>query len=318
MKASTLDSIIFNLLVTACRHKGNLLVRPWWGRLNSAFQARRRIVRTTIHERSALVNFGYTYPVTARLYPNFNNPLLELVHATYKSKQRSIRLVDVGAAIGDTVLLVDANCPGMVSEYVCVDGDAEFFEYLKKNLSHLSNVRCILHQLSRSAGLNPELVRIHVGTASAQGKVNVKTAPLDSVLDSHTVGPVDVLKIDVDGFDGEVLAGATTILKNSRPGVIFEWHPILCKQTGNSWSVAFEILRQNGYRQSAWFTKFGTFSHFESLDDISSLRAMAEFCETTTAFSDWHYDVVCLPGDNPTGLRTIADLAFARQRKSQF
>jgi FkbM family methyltransferase len=34
-----------------------------------------------------------------------------------------------------------------------------------------------------------------------------EVAPVNSILSSHGVGPVDLVKMDVQGFEGQVLAG---------------------------------------------------------------------------------------------------------------
>ena len=316
MKPALLDSIVFNVLVKTCTRQSHPLVRPWWRRVHSAFSERRRVVQTKIHGQSTMLNFGYTDPVVARLHRSFNAPLLELVSTIHRLRGRPIRLADIGAAIGDTILLVEGNCPGVVSEYICIDGDAEFSNYIKANLAHLPNVRCVFQQLSRDEGYNAELIRTHSGTASAQGNGQVPTAPLDEVLRQIQVEAIDLLKVDVDGFDGEVLAGGEEVLQRDQPGVIFEWHPTLCKQTRNDPLVAFEVLRKNGYSRAAWFTKFGAFSHFSSLDDVASLSALAQFCVSTTQFEDWHFDVVALADRDSHALGDLADLRSARDRIS--
>jgi FkbM family methyltransferase len=262
-----------------------------------------------------LASFGYTYPLTIRLYPTFNAPLLEIVHEVYRLKGRSVSLVDVGAAIGDTVLLVESNCPDLISDYVCVDGDPEFFEYLKTNLSFLKNVRCILVQLSRLGGLGASLVRIHAGTASAQGAAQVKTSTLDEVLATCSVGPIDVLKIDVDGFDGEVLSGAMNILQKYQPCVIFEWHPILCAQTGNDWHEAFKSLIAAGYDRFIWFTKFGTFSHFMFRYHQPSVEALANHCLSDVP-EDRHYDIVALHDSCQLDVQGLVNLKFSANRRA--
>jgi hypothetical protein len=155
----------------------------------------------------------------------------------------------------------------------------------------------ILRQLARSEGREPSLVRIHSGTASAQGKELVAAAPLDQVLAEAGVGAVDLLKIDVDGFDGEVLAGAGNLLKRDRPAVIFECHPILCDA------------------MTAWFTKFGAFSHYCSLADEAAIAKMMEFCRKSSQ-EDWHYDVVALPEGEGWDWIELADSKFARNRRS--
>lgn len=312
------NSLIYNLMVKTARRHGNRLEGRLWDFLKKQTKSWNMPVDTRIHGYPARVNFGYTYPATARIFHTYNNPLVELVHQKFVSTGKPVRLVDVGAAIGDTVLLVHANCPGEVSEFVCLDGDVEFFRYLQHNLGSFPNCRLIRQQLSRTLSEERSLVRTHRGTASAQGADYSATSPLDTVLASHNVGPVDVLKIDVDGFDGEVLMGAVKTLAEQRPAVIFEWHPILCQQTGNDFHAHFEALTKTGYQQLIWFTKFGDFSHFGSPDDRASIDRLADLCLRSRTLEDWHFDIIALHSESSLDALTVAELAFAKKRRSQF
>ncbi len=303
----------------------NFLIRvqPWMRRLrlsrlwDNLWQRGLRAfsgpVQTCIHGRKVVVNYGYTYPINARQFPDLNAPLVELAYQTWKAKGGKIRFADVGAAVGDTVLLLHANLPEAFSGFVCVDGDAEFFQYLKQNLSHLAGGRLVLGILSDSEESIPDLIRTHSGTASAQGSDRVAATTLSKVLNE----PVDLLKIDVDGFDGKVLAGARQALAQYRPSVIFEWHPILNQQTGNSWSDPFKILQAAGYSRFLWFTKFGDFSHFMFQFDGAELEALAQYCMADT-FADWHYDVVALHESSAVNMLALASLKFAKTRPSRF
>src|SRR5262245_50236152 len=128
------DTLVFNALIRSswlCRIP---LAKQIWRRLWGT--ARKRIhgpVQTTIHGVKVRVNYGYTYPLNMRLYRDLNNPLVELTVQTSLSYERPVVVIDVGAAIGDTVLLLDSNCPSHVAKYVCVEPDAEFSSYLEVN-----------------------------------------------------------------------------------------------------------------------------------------------------------------------------------------
>jgi FkbM family methyltransferase len=270
-------------------------------------------VRTRIHGRTVLVNYGFTYPVFSRLFQDLNAPLLELAHLTWRAAARKIRFVDVGAAVGDTVLLLHANLPEAFSGFVCVDGDVEFFQYLQQNLSHLEGGRLVLGILSAAEENVPDLIRTHSGTASAQGSARVTATTLSKILNE----PVDLLKIDVDGFDGRVLSGAQQALAQYRPTVIFEWHPILYQQTGNNWNEPFKILLAAGYSRFLWFTKFGNFSHFMFHFDSATVDALAKHCLADVP-ADWHYDVVALHDSSSVNVQALASLEFARRRPSRF
>ena len=275
-------------------------------------------VYTVIHNQKVLVNFGHPYPIIARQFPSFNNPLVELVYQSYLSKQTPITFIDVGSGIGDTVLLVRANCPEMVKQFYCIDGDPDFFDYLQRNLGNFPEKKLFFLLLSSSCEGEKALVRTHKGTASAQGNIRVSSNTLDSVILSDKPDRIDVIKVDVDGFDGKVLQGARGILDKYKSSVIFEWHPALCKETGNNWTDHFNVLAETGYTRFIWFNKFGEFSHFMESNDRKGINMLAEFCLYNHIYYDWHYDVIALHENSQISPISLAESNYARNRRSRY
>src|SRR5579863_5501090 len=158
-------SLSYNLLLKCSwLQRIPYLAPAWQSAWNKGCQSFSGPVRTRIHGRKALVNYGHTYPLTSRRYRTFNNPVVELVFQSYSLKNHPITLVDVGANVGDTILLLKANCPGMVGDFVCVDADPEFFSYLENNLRGLGRSKLFLSLLSAVRGSERSLVRSHRGT----------------------------------------------------------------------------------------------------------------------------------------------------------
>ncbi len=56
-------------------------------------------------------------------------------------------------------------------------------------------------------------------------RINVAVRKLDSILSEHKVSKVDFIKIDVEGFDYEVLEGAHKIISTSAPVIQIEYSP---------------------------------------------------------------------------------------------
>ena len=120
---NTLSSLIYNFMIYSARLiNWGIYGKIWnklWGFLCTSLN---NDVTTRIHGQWVTVNFGYPYPLIARQYPLFNNPLIELVCQLYAEKKRKILFIDVGAGIGDTVLMLEANCPGLVNEFYLYRG----------------------------------------------------------------------------------------------------------------------------------------------------------------------------------------------------
>ncbi len=286
-----------------------------WHRCNKMFHG---TIRTKVHGYSVALNFGNTYPIVARRFHSWNKPIVELAYQCHQAKKAPISVVDIGAATGDTVLLLSRNCPQMISNFYCVDGDPEFFKYLEHNINGIAGTKLFQALLSSSAGTEKALVRTHTATASAQGDDMVQSVTLDTLFADTNMDALDLLKIDVDGFDGKVLLGAQALLDKYQPAVIFEWHPILCQETGNDWTSHFEALTKAGYQTFIWFTKYGDFSHFMQGYDQESVAMIAEFCLQSRTTPDWHYDVIALHDDYPVSPIDVAELGFAAARRSPY
>jgi FkbM family methyltransferase len=280
--------------------------RPGWNALWHAAKWRwaDRQVRTSLHGQDAVINFANPYPTIAGRFPEYNRPQVLTVQATAAAVGRPVHVVDVGAAVGDTALKLLSECRDEIASLTCVEGNPRFAKMLRLNLARHG---AIVHEamLSDTEGEAPELVHNqHAGTASATGTARVPTTTLDALLAAK---PVDVLKIDTDGYDGLVLAGSQSIL-DRRPVVLFEWHPVACAVAGTDERLAFRVLRD--YPCALWFTKYGVFSHITYGIDDATLDAMAAICRDAD-LPDWHYDVVALPPGSRVSVTELASTGSA-------
>ena len=131
--------------------------------------------------------------------------------------------VDVGANIGYYLLLL-ARAVGSGGTVSCFEPDPENLVELERNarLNRLSGVRIY----PAAVGAEDTTVELRGGinsTVGAGGELHVSLVRLDSVV----TRPVDFLKIDVEGYEGHVLAGARQVLAHDRPELFLEVHPSL-------------------------------------------------------------------------------------------
>ncbi len=96
---------------------------------------------------------------------------------------------------------------------------------------------------------SPSILPQHLGGRC----ISVDVEPLDAILEDKGVSTVRMMKIDVEGFEAEVLRGATALL--SSPSA-----PILCFEHGErSGETSLALLRElNGYSffrlcRSKWY-----------------------------------------------------------------
>jgi FkbM family methyltransferase len=269
-------------------------------------------VHGMVHGFPVVLNPGNIYPFIVQDARTFNAPLIELVHQVFRVKGKSLCLLDVGAALGDTVLLLKERCPGHVAKFKCIEGDSEFCGLLKTNTARFNDVEIIQTLLARQPTQIRSLVKHHKGTAAALGDDYITAVDLDSIAAVQNQ-EIDVLKIDVDGFDGEVLSGARKLLTSAHPpAVIFEWHPNLIKRTGNDPLTSFAALQECGYTRYLWFNNIGTFSHFSDVCSPRILTRESDYLIKVNSRADDHFDVIALPKDSKIDEVELAALEYAR------
>ena len=316
-------SIIFNLLLKTfpIKEKNKICRIIWQRTADHSFKKYKGPINAAIHGYPVEISNGYTYPVTSRSYKTFNNPLLELANLTAEIKKTPICIVDIGSAVGDTALFLIANADKQIDKIYCIDGDSEFFNYLihnVKNIKKINPLKALLSDGDRQK--EAALIRIHLGTASAQGELLEDAITLDGLLlDSNArVSQIDLIKVDVDGFDGKVLAGSTKILMKFKPTIIFEWHPVLYNKTKNDIHRPFQILQENGYSKFVWFDKYGNFSHFDNTHSREDTERMAQVCMNGRHEFDWHYDVIAIHKETELPLVKLAEMQYAKNKRSMF
>jgi FkbM family methyltransferase len=165
-------------------------------------------------------------------------------------------VVDVGASYG-VYTAVAAKAVGSGGLVLAFEPAAESFAVLEHNVlvNGLRNVRlfrCALSNMSGETRLyhHPDSSRNSLGadcgTPSTWEEVRVRT--LDSVLEEQGVNCVDLLKIDTEGAEQLVLAGAESLLRRCKPIVVFEVNPAASTALDlHKWG-AWSVLDALGYR----------------------------------------------------------------------
>jgi FkbM family methyltransferase len=163
------------------------------------------------------------------------------------------RCVDVGANIGlHTVRL--AKLAGPQGEVIAVEPDPEIARRAAGNiaLNGLANARVIQAAASAVAGAAVSLYRAadaHPNRAMASLHPHAHlTGPAADVttitVDEACAGPVALMKIDVEGHEGAVVAGAAETIERYSPAVVFEYAPELLADPAQ---CPFRRLHDAGY-----------------------------------------------------------------------
>jgi FkbM family methyltransferase len=179
---------------------------------------------------------------------------------------------DVGANVGQTAKKALGAFPSV--SVVCFEPHPATFAQLTANVAKKKRVaphnlalgsetgEAVLHQYESSDlnSLNPNspyVSRFHPDAKS----VAVQVTTLDEFCAAHSVGKIDVLKIDTEGFDAMVLRGAQGMLSRGAIKFVYtEFNHILPREgiAGGSLSELDELLAPARLRFVASYTDYIT------------------------------------------------------------
>ena len=164
-------------------------------------------------------------------------------------------LVDIGANIGS--ICIPAVSRGLVGKAIAIEPGPENCRLLRANIE-LNDLRSKIEVHEVALGqrddetlvlqLSPENNGDHQiavkGSHSGRDTVEVASARLDTVLEEADAGSI-FLWMDVQGYEGHVLAGAADIL-DRRPPMVLEFSPRGLRRTA-SFGILKESLEKYDY-----------------------------------------------------------------------
>lgn len=86
------------------------------------------------------------------------------------------------------------------------------------------------------------------GRGGSKTSVTVEVQTLDSIWTSAGRPRVTVVKIDVEGAEADVIAGAHALLAEERPALVIEWSQLNLPSYGREPEHLFVVCREIGYR----------------------------------------------------------------------
>ena len=158
--------------------------------------------------------------------------------------------IDIGANVG----LWACDLVKSFDHVIAFEPVTEFIECFKKNVQG-SNYTMYQMALGRAESfIEMNIVQGNTGhTHIDQSSIGRGTIPLKT-LDSFNLTNVDMIKIDVEGFEGEILAGAMKTIEQNKPVLVIEQQKHEYQNDMNE-TPAIKILEGWGYRVVEQFNK---------------------------------------------------------------
>lgn len=183
--------------------------------------------------------------------------------------QRNDLVADVGAFIGLYTVALAKRC-GPAGKVVAFEPDPENFQALQAHIE-LNGVRDHVELIEAAVGEQDGILSFESGKSSesriaASGRMRVRCVRLDSIFADR---PMNILKIDVEGYEEAALKGALGLLRDPRrcPRRIYlEVHPYAWPELGTTSESVLRLLAECGYRVSRLDGQ--TVEHIDSWGEI--------------------------------------------------
>lgn len=182
---------------------------------------------------------------------------LDLLRLTAYDPLRSI--FDVGGNFGQTALLFASAFPA--ATIFTFEPVPESFRLLQKAVDQNSRIKPFNVALGEAPGSTTMNLTQSAGTntlrpiANVRDSITIPVDTIDSFVAANSVGTIDLLKIDVEGYELQVLRGAEEILKRGQVRYIFAECvlPVDTKDPHTSFFDLHKILDELGFCFVAYY-----------------------------------------------------------------
>ena len=175
---------------------------------------------------------------------------LEQAYEKYNRMKEGDVVLDVGANVG-IFSIKAAKAVGDVGRVIAIEPEPKNINILKENLKKFKNVAIIPKALGSSSGKIDFSIGIHSGSHkvytnskknSSEKIITVPIEKIDNLVRELNLEVIDFLKMDVEGWELEVLKGAENSLDIIRFMVIASYH------TENERKLITDFLKSHHFK----------------------------------------------------------------------
>ena len=216
-------------------------------------------INLEIENREITLNLSHCFPLYRKMYPLYDTAIRRLA-SMVRVKKGNLKMIDVGANIGDTLLMVQPEKNDVV---LCIEGNRFYYDLFSINVARWNLESKIIIE-NVFLGEKKEKLQGKVLANQGTGKIEIKEngeditiVTLDEIISKHEFSECNLLKVDTDGFDYSVIRGSKDLLEKSHPMIFFEFDPnMLIANNENPYSI-FEFLKNLNYERFFLYNNYG-------------------------------------------------------------
>jgi FkbM family methyltransferase len=234
-----------------------------------------------------------------RVWPRIQLALGDLARLIPR-KYSGFHAVDIGANVGDTAAVI---CNESDVPTLCIEGNPAYWPYLEENARrmgpHIVIDRSFIGAVEETKPL--AIYTDPAGTAKlvpALDGSEIMLRTLDRILRDHPrFISSKLIKIDIDGFDFEVILGAADLLKALQPVLFYEYAPIETETGARDGIACFKMLAEIGYSRFLIWDGFGHYMVHLTAADFDKFVDLTFFLVSNRRFGPaiYHYDICAFP-----------------------
>lgn len=214
------------------------------------------------------MDFNYTKIRIGNFLYKYCFPLYNLSYSKFKVKndKTEIELLKKIIKPGDSVLDIGSNIgfyakilssfTGKNGKVYCFEPDSTNFKYLKKNTQGIDNIVLFNKAVSDKADTlkvyKSKLLNVDHRTYPVNNYESVEeieSISIDALLKDKTISKVDVIKIDIQGYELTAFNGMKELLSNNgQLKIIAEYWPHGFKRAGTSAIDFYNFFDELGYK----------------------------------------------------------------------
>jgi FkbM family methyltransferase len=169
----------------------------------------------------------------------------------YNSLYNIKNIIDIGANFGYHTLLFSRECSENVYAF---EPQIQNFELLEENVK-INEVKNVILYNYACGEENCEIKlpifnnnHNYMGDVTPNYNLNDNYSISRSIiLDEYNLNKIDLIKLDVQGWEKKVLIGATNLLKTHKPILIVEFEFFQLEKTNTSCKELFDFIREQDY-----------------------------------------------------------------------